>query len=111
MSIEASIKISTRNTWPPAAKMAEANGLSNPQKISVKILPGISNAGLKWDNAVDEGLSATFPRGQLLTGWFLFWFAWPLGATSKCDVMERRGGSIFSYPCLQRLRQSPSLSV
>ena len=55
MSIEASIKISTRNTWPPAAKLAEANGLSNPQKISVKILPGIANAGLKWNNAVDEG--------------------------------------------------------
>ena len=51
MSIEASIKMSTRNTWPPAAKMAEASGLSNPQKISVKIRPGIANAGPKWNIA------------------------------------------------------------
>ena len=50
-----SSKISTRNTWPPLAKMAEARGLSKPQKMSVKIRPGIANAGWKRDNVNDEG--------------------------------------------------------
>ena len=40
-----------------------------------------------------------------------FWFPWPFGATSKCDVMAGRSSPSLFDPSMQSLREPPSLSI